>query len=73
MWISYNKSFLEFQKEFFPDLRGIEIEFLDEKNRNTKYLIGDVCDNGAIGLDSYNAVSKEFMILRYREWDARTE
>ncbi len=69
MWKEYNKSFIEFQKEFFPDLRGMEIEFLDDKKRNTKYLIGDICDNGAIGLDNYNGISKETIVLRYREWD----
>lgn len=69
MWKEYNKSFLEFQKEFLLDLRGMEIEFMDYKTRNTKYLIGDICDNGSIGLDNYNGIDKNTIILRYREWD----
>lgn len=69
MWKPYNKTFLEFQQDFFLELRGMEIEFVDEMGIKVKYLIGDVCDNGSIGIHQYNAISPNFIVLNYREWD----
>lgn len=69
MWIKYEKSFAEFQKEFFLELRGMEIEFLDDKNRKTVYLIGDVSNEGSVGFYPYDSVRKDTIILNYREWN----